>query len=79
MAANLTVQLATTSYNIGDLNSALAGGSTKPEEVIQQIINIILATKGGLHSGTYTVTSSTNVGTVSGQTGGTAAFVCNLT
>ena len=77
--AYLTIQLNTNSFQIGDLNTALSGGTTKPDEVLRNIINIIESIEGGLHSGTFTVSSSTVAGTVSGQTGGTAAFTLNLT
>ena len=75
----MTIQLSTTSFAIGDLNTALSGGSTKPEETLRNIINIIESIQGGLHSGSFSVSSSTVAGTVSGQTGGTAAFTLNLT
>lgn len=76
--AYLTLQLNTTSFAIGDLNTALSGGSTKPDEVLRNIINIIESIEGGLHSGQFSVSSSTVAGTVSGQTGGTAVFTLNL-
>lgn len=76
--AYLTLQLNTTSFAIGDLNTALSGGATKPEETLRNIINIIESIQLGLHSGNFTVSSSTVAGTVSGQTGGTAVFTLNL-
>jgi hypothetical protein len=77
--AFLTLQLDTDSFTVGDLNTALAGGSTKPDETLRNIINIVEGIQGGLHSGTFTVSSSTVAGTVSGQTGGTPAFTLDLT
>lgn len=76
--AYLTLQLSTTSFAIGDLNTALSGGSTKYEQVLRNIINIIESIQGGQHSGSFSVSSSTVAGTVSGQTGGTSAFTLNL-
>lgn len=78
MAAYLTIQLSTNSFTVGDLNTALGGGPTKPEEVMQNIVNIVQGIQGGLHSGVFTVSSSTVSGTVSGQTGGTSAFTLDF-
>jgi hypothetical protein len=75
----MTIQIQTDSFNIGDFNSALSGGATKPEETLANINNIISAIQGGLHNAQITVNCSTNAGTVSGQTGGTATFTLNLT
>lgn len=75
----MTIQIQTNSYSVGDFNTALNGGATKPDEVIQQILNIINAIQLGTHQAQISVGSSTNAGTVSGQTGGTAAFTINLT
>ena len=77
--AYMTIQINTGSFAVGDFNTALSGGSSKPEETITNIINILNAIKIGAHSGTISVSSSTTAGTVSGQTGGTAVFSMDLT
>lgn len=77
--AYLTIQIQTNSFQVGDFNTAIGGGATKPEEVLNNIINIINSIQGGLHNAQITVSSSTVAGTVSGQTGGTAVFTLNLT
>jgi hypothetical protein len=72
--AYLTIQINTPSYQVGDLNSKLCqGDSTKPNEIAQNIKNIIDSLEGGLTSASVTVVSSTVAGTVSGQTGGVSA------
>lgn len=72
----MTIQINTGSVgpSVGDLNTALADGTTKPDEVLQNIINLMYGIKGGNYSAELSVSSSTVAGTVSGQTGGTAAF-----
>ncbi len=76
--AYLTIQLNSNSFSVDDLNTALSGGSSKPEETLKNIINIVESIQGGSHSGSFSVSSSTVSGTVSGQTGGTAAFSLDL-
>jgi hypothetical protein len=69
--AYLTIQINTPSYQVGDLNSKLCqGDSTKPLEIMNNVINIINSLNGGLTSASVTLVSSTVAGTVSGQTGG---------
>lgn len=77
--AYMTIQINSSSFAVGDFNTALSGGSTKPEEVLANIVNIIQAIQGGSHGASISVSSSTVAGTVSGQTGGTAVFTLNLT
>lgn len=77
--AYLTMQINASGIDVGTLNTALSGGATKPEEVLNNIINIINSIQGGLNHASITVSSSTVAGTVSGQTGGTAVFTLNLT
>lgn len=77
--AYMTIQINAAGINVGDFNTALSGGATKPEEVLNNVINIINSIQGGLHGASITVSSSTVAGTVSGQTGGTAVFTLNLT
>ena len=64
--------------SVGDLSYALAGGSTKPFEVVQNISNLLDAIKAGSIAADISVSSSTVAGTVSGQTGGTAVFTVSL-
>ncbi len=65
--------------SVGDLNYALINGdSTKPQEVLQNIKNIICGIEAGTIAAEMSVSSSTVAGTVSGQTGGTAAFTLNF-
>ena len=64
--------------SVGDLNYALSGGETKPKEVLQEILNLLTAIDGKNVAATISVSSSTVAGTVSGQTGGTAAFTLNF-
>lgn len=64
--------------SVGDLNSALAGGATKPNEVLQNISNLLSGIQAGTISAELSVSSSTVAGTVSGQTGGTAAFTLDF-
>lgn len=78
--AYMTIQIDTgsTGPSVGDLNTALSGGSTKPDEVIQNIINLMYGMKGGNISADLSVSSSTVAGTVSGQTGGTSVFTISF-
>jgi hypothetical protein len=79
--AYMTIQIDTgsTGPTIGDLNTALAGGTTKPDEVVQNIINLMYGMKGGNYSGEISVNSSTNAGTpFATQTGGTANFTISF-
>ena len=77
--AYLTIQISTPSYQVGDLNSKLCqGDSTKPDECLANIKNVISSLELGLTSGTITAVSSTVAGTVSGQTGGVSVTL-NLT
>jgi len=76
--AFLTLQLNAPGINVGVFNSALSGGTTKPLETLQNIINILYGLEGGLKHGSISVSSSTVAGTVSGQTGGTAAFTISF-
>ena len=64
--------------SVGDLNYALSGGATKPEEVLQNIMNIFSGIKAGTLAADIEISSSTVAGTVSGQTGGTAAFTISF-
>lgn len=64
--------------SVGDLNYALSGGATKPEEVLQNIMNIFSGIEAGTLAANISVSSSTVAGTVSGQTGGTAAFTISF-
>ncbi len=64
--------------SVGDLNYALAGGATKPNEVMQNIMNILSGIEAGTIAAELSVSSSTVAGTVSGQTGGTAAFTISF-
>lgn len=77
--AYLTLQIQTDSFQVGDFNDALGGGATKPDEVLNNILNIITGIQLGTHNAQITVSSSTVAGTISGQTGGTAVFTLNLT
>lgn len=64
--------------SIGDLNYALGGGASKPDEILQNIKNIMDGISAGALSADIDVSSSTVAGTVSGQTGGTAKFTINM-
>jgi len=77
--AFMTIQINASGVNVGTFNDALSGGSTKPEEVLNNIVNIINSIQAGTNSASITVSSSTVAGTVSGQTGGTAVFTLNMT
>ena len=82
--AYMTIQINTDPNNagvgpsVGDLSYALNGGASKPFEVVQNISNILDAIKAGALAADISVSSSTVAGTVSGQTGGTAAFTISL-
>lgn len=64
--------------SVGDLSYAIGGGASKPLEVLNNLTNILDAIKAGTIAADVTVSSSTVAGTVSGQTGGTAAFTVNM-
>ena len=64
--------------SVGDLSYAISGGASKPFEVVQNISNLLDAIKSGAVAADISVSSSTVAGTVSGQTGGTAAFTVSL-
>lgn len=64
--------------SVGDLNYALAGGATKPDEVLHNIMNVLYGIEAGTIAAELSVSSSTVAGTVSGQTGGTAAFTISF-
>lgn len=77
--AYITLQIHAPGFGIGTANTALSGGATKPEETIRNIINILEGIQGGLTPAEIlSLSSSTVAGTISGQTGGTAAFTLNL-
>jgi hypothetical protein len=88
--AYMTIQINTGSVgpSIGDLNKLLLGGgtnspdtgaATEPDEVIQNIINLMYGIKGGNYSAELSVNSSTNAGTpFATQTGGTANFTISF-
>lgn len=75
----LTIQIACPSLSVSDLSNVIEGGdSTKPQEAVNNMGNLLNAINLGTIAATITATSSTNTGTVSGQTGGTTATF-NLT
>lgn len=65
--------------SVGDLSYALLGGDeSKPQEVLQNIKNLLSAVEAGTLACEIDVSSSTVAGTVSGQTGGTAKFTLDF-
>lgn len=77
--AYITIQVNATHASVADMNQLLlAGDSTKPREIIRQIVDFLEGVEGGCDPSSITATSSTNTGTVSGQTGGVSVTL-NLT
>ena len=76
--AYLTLQINAPGVNVGDFNTAINGGATKPEEVLANIHNILSAVQGGLQSATVIVQSSTAADAIAAPTGGTGPFTLNL-
>lgn len=77
--AYLTLQINISGIAVGDMNGVIEGGdATKRDEAVANIKNILSALEAGVQSGTIVAVSSTNAGTVSGQTGGVSATF-NLT
>lgn len=64
--------------SVADLSQALAGGASKPDEVVQNIKNLLDGLQAGVLSADIEVSSSTVAGSVSGQTGGTAKFTLSM-
>ena len=65
--------------SVGDLSYALkSGDSTKPDEILQNVKNLIDGIQAGVFSADVSLSSSTVTGTVSGQTGGTAKFTVEM-
>jgi hypothetical protein len=73
--AFITVQVDSGSLAVADSNElVLKGDTTKPQEIITNLVNFLQGLQLGMESGTVSISTSTVAGTVSGQTGGTAAF-----
>lgn len=72
--AFLTIQINASDIAVGSLNEVLdAGDSTKPQEILNNIKNLIDSIQAGSNHAVITAVSSTVAGTVSGQTGGVSA------
>lgn len=77
--AFLTIQIETDGTPIADFNSiALNGDTTNPRAIVQEVINLLDGVMSGCDPSTIKVTTSTNAGTVSGQTGGVGPLTLNL-
>jgi hypothetical protein len=75
-----TIQINAAGIPVADMSAKLLDGdSTKGREILTQLRNLLDAIEGGQAPSSISVSSSTIAGTVSGQTGGTAAFTINLT
>ena len=69
--AFITIQIDAASVSVADANQVLlAGDSTKPRNIVQNIENLLDGIKSGTVAAQITAVSSTGAGTVSGQTGG---------
>lgn len=76
MAAYMTIQITSANANVESFSAKLQqGDASKRREVIQGIVNTLLAIEGGLFPASVTATSSTVAGTVSGQTGGVSVTI----
>jgi broad specificity polyphosphatase/5'/3'-nucleotidase SurE len=69
--AYITIQINAASLSV-------AGDSTKPREIVQNVQNVLDGIKSGELAASVSISSSTVAGTVSGQTGGVAAITLNL-
>ena len=84
--AYMTIQIKTGSNGpaLGDLNFALSGGVSKPEEVIQNVVNILSGVQAGTIAAEIAVSSSSNAnisisagGVFSGLSGTGAVNISN--
>lgn len=72
--AYLTIQINCPSLSVADMSKAIEqGDSTKAHEAVTDLGNLLDAINLGTVAASITATSSTNTGTISGQTGGTTA------
>ena len=77
--AFITIQINAAGLSVADTNQVVEGGQALlGREIVQNIQNVLDGVKSGTIPAELSISSSDVAGTISGQTGGVAAFTVNL-